>query len=199
MLSGLYNSLWEFAEYMNSSGLRRRRHSGVLPVLPHENTESRNSEKFFRDIYIPSVCFLPRLCAFSYRFIRRETSAVRRITQENDAYWSRRCRRAGYTRIFQNSDHSSNRVVCIIDDDRSKQDRRMFGVPIVGGRDKIVKAAEKYGVEEIIIAIPSISHESKKRDRRDMLAYKLQDQAASRALSDRKRRGQHKADPRRRY
>ena len=30
MLSGLYNSLWEFAEYMNSSGLRRRRHSGVL-------------------------------------------------------------------------------------------------------------------------------------------------------------------------
>ena len=38
----------------------------------------------------------------------------------------------------------------------------MFGVPIVGGRDKIVKAAEKYGVEEIIIAIPSISHESKR-------------------------------------
>lgn len=65
-------------------------------------------------------------------------------------------------REFQNSDHSSNRVVCIIDDDRSKQDRRMFGVPIVGGRDKIVKAAEKYGIEEIIIAIPSISHTSKR-------------------------------------
>ena len=38
----------------------------------------------------------------------------------------------------------------------------MFGVPIVGGRDKIVKAAEKYGIEEIIIAIPSISHTSKR-------------------------------------
>ncbi len=57
-------------------------------------------------------------------------------------------------REFQSSEHSENRVVCIIDDDPVKQGQHLRGVRIVGGRDAIVKAAQKYQVEEIVVAIP---------------------------------------------
>ena len=68
-------------------------------------------------------------------------------------------------REFQFSAHSENNVVCIIDDDRSKQGSYMRGVKIVGGRDDILPMAEKYGVEEIVLAIPSAS----RRERLDIL------------------------------
>lgn len=68
-------------------------------------------------------------------------------------------------REFQSSAHSENNVVCIIDDDRSKHGSYMRGVKIVGGRDDILQMAEKYGIEEIVLAIPSAS----RRDRLDIL------------------------------
>lgn len=68
-------------------------------------------------------------------------------------------------REFQFSAHSENNVVCIIDDDRSKHGSYMRGVKIVGGRDDILHMAEKYDVEEIVLAIPSAS----RRERLDIL------------------------------
>lgn len=68
-------------------------------------------------------------------------------------------------REFQFSAHSENNVVCIIDDDRSKHGSYMRGVKIVGGRDDILQMTEKYGVEEIVLAIPSAS----RRERLDIL------------------------------
>ncbi len=68
-------------------------------------------------------------------------------------------------REFQFSAHSENNVVCIIDDDLSKHGSYMRGVKIVGGRDDILHMAEKYGVEEIVLAIPSAS----RRERLDIL------------------------------
>lgn len=47
------------------------------------------------------------------------------------------------------------KVVVVIDDDRSKQGQRIAGVKVAGGHEKIRTLARKYGVEEIIIAIPS--------------------------------------------
>ena len=71
---------------------------------------------------------------------------------------------AGYTllREFQSSDKSENNVVCIIDDDRSKQSRDLRGVRIVGDRFCIPEAVRKYQVEEIIFAIPTASPSSRR-------------------------------------
>ncbi len=60
-------------------------------------------------------------------------------------------------REFQESEHSKNEVVCIIDDAQTKRGRVLRGVPIVGGRYAIPSAVEKYGIEEIILAIPTAS------------------------------------------
>lgn len=54
-----------------------------------------------------------------------------------------------------NSDFSTMVIKCIIDDNESKWGRFIFGIKIVGGRDKIVEYAALYGIDEIIIAIPS--------------------------------------------
>lgn len=55
-----------------------------------------------------------------------------------------------------------DRVVCIIDDNKNKWNRYLNGIPIVGGRDEILSAAEKYKVEEIFIAIPSATVQQKR-------------------------------------
>ncbi len=58
-----------------------------------------------------------------------------------------------------------DKVVCFIDDDANKWNRYLDGVPIIGGREEILSAAEKYGVDKIYLAIPSASAEA----RRDIL------------------------------
>ena len=65
-------------------------------------------------------------------------------------------------REMQRSSHAKNRIVCIIDDDRKKHGKRLHGVKVVGAREAILSAAEKYRVEEIIIAIPSATAEQRR-------------------------------------
>lgn len=56
---------------------------------------------------------------------------------------------------IQTSNFVSMRVACVIDDHPGCHGKYLRGVPIVGGRDKIQECAEKYEIDEIIIAIPS--------------------------------------------
>lgn len=48
-----------------------------------------------------------------------------------------------------------SRIVCIIDDNPAKKGKYIHGLPIVGNREDIPHMAEKYNIDEIIIAIPS--------------------------------------------
>lgn len=52
------------------------------------------------------------------------------------------------------------RIKCIIDDDRTKQNTYIHGVKVVGGRDKILWAAEHFSINEIIIAMPAASRKT---------------------------------------
>lgn len=51
----------------------------------------------------------------------------------------------------------NTKIVCIIDDNPEKKGKRLVDVPIIGGRDMIAGAVEKYSIDEIVIAIPSAS------------------------------------------
>ena len=61
------------------------------------------------------------------------------------------------------SDKVRGKVWCIIDDNSAKWGKRMNGVPIVGGRDKIVETAAAMRISQIIFAIPSISRGERKK------------------------------------
>ena len=56
----------------------------------------------------------------------------------------------------------SDRVVCIIDDDSAKWNKRLWGVPVTGGREHILACAKEYGVDKIFLAIPSATAEQKR-------------------------------------
>ena len=51
---------------------------------------------------------------------------------------------------------------CIIDDQSGCHGKLLRGVPIVGGRDRIADAVTQYGIDEIILAIPSASMQTRK-------------------------------------
>ncbi len=53
-------------------------------------------------------------------------------------------------------------VVALIDDNKRKQGEYLNGVKVYGGRQEIVKTANDLDVDEIFIAVPSISEKSKK-------------------------------------
>lgn len=52
-------------------------------------------------------------------------------------------------------------IKCIIDDNTEKHGLRSHGIPIVGDRNYIKEAVEKYGIKRIVFAIPSISDDEK--------------------------------------
>lgn len=60
-------------------------------------------------------------------------------------------------REIKRSSHLPMKVVCFIDDDPLKQGYYMNDVPIVGDRDVIGEMVKKYEVDEIYIALPSVS------------------------------------------
>jgi len=53
------------------------------------------------------------------------------------------------------TDKIQSKVVCLIDDNPAKKGCLLEGVPVVGNRNDIIKAAEKYNIDKIIYAIPS--------------------------------------------
>ena len=61
------------------------------------------------------------------------------------------------------SSHLNRKIVCIIDDDRTKIGTYLHGVPVAGTAKQIPPLAERYGVNEIIVAIPSASSSEKKK------------------------------------
>lgn len=55
----------------------------------------------------------------------------------------------------QRTTQSPRNIVCIVDDNVNKKGKYLRNVPIVGTRNDIPNVVKKYGIDEIIIAIPS--------------------------------------------
>lgn len=63
---------------------------------------------------------------------------------------------------IESSSYLNLNVKCIIDDNPGCHGKFLRGVPIVGGRDKIIDAVGQYAVDEIIFAIPSANTQTRK-------------------------------------
>jgi len=68
-------------------------------------------------------------------------------------------------RDIHKNPNNSDQIVCVIDDNSNKWNRYIEGVPIVGGRDDILKNVDKYDIDRIYLAIPNARVE----DKRDIL------------------------------
>ena len=63
---------------------------------------------------------------------------------------------------IKKSSYVNKSIKCIIDDNPAKRGTYLSGVPVVGNRHTIIRNAIKYDIEEIIIAIPTLSARDRK-------------------------------------
>ena len=103
---------------------------------------------------------------FSYRLLR---TAQRKISHVTHASGLRNVMLIGagdagraLALEFTNSDFVRDHLACVIDDNATKLNKHLCGVPIVGNRYDIPDAVKQYKIKKIILAIPSASAASRK-------------------------------------
>lgn len=106
------------------------------------------------------------LTRFSYRLIREAMQRFVHLTQTGSIQNVMIIGAGDSGRIllseYQNNDFLDDRVVCIIDDNNNKKNRRLYGIPVVGGRADIPAAVKRYHINKIVFAIPSCSAADRK-------------------------------------
>ncbi len=163
----LYRSLWRFASYLELSKTVMASIATSLLYLAMMSLFFGRMPTFyyvvglgFQLVFVVAVRFAYRLLLFIRYALRRRDETAGRIMLIGAGS-------AGQLilRDINQAKEMHDKVVCFIDDDPNKWDRFIDGVPIVGGRQDILSAAERYHVTKIYMAIPSASVE----DRRDIL------------------------------
>ncbi len=165
----LYRSLWRFASF---SEFFRVCAVTIITSLFQIAMTMLFFDTMPRSYYLFGMCiqFLLILgIRFAYRFVllmkKRNMDAA--IMGRADRVMLIGAGEAGQLILkeIQASKDLNDRVCCIIDDNPNKWNRYINGVKIVGGRDDILLNVEKYKIEKIYIAIPSLSGQ----DKRDIL------------------------------
>lgn len=163
----LYHSLWAFAgetELQNlvvSCAISAVLNSVGLQFFKTTEQPVPKSYYFLYMFVLISMMFISR---FSYRFLRS-----RKHKQQNKKNGiSVMVIGAGEAanviiKEIVNSNFSTMVIRCIIDDDKGKWGRYIQGIKVVGGRDRIIECADIYDIDEIIVAMPSISRSELRR------------------------------------
>lgn len=158
----MYHSLWAFAgetELQNlviSSVISAVCYSVGIQFFRIKGQQAVPSSYYFLYVFLLiSFIFVSR---FSYRFFR----SLKHKQQNKNNSISVMVIGAGEAaniiiKEIVNSNFSTMVIRCIIDDDKGKWGRFIQGIKVVGGRDKIIECADIFGIDEIIVAMPSIT------------------------------------------
>ncbi len=167
----LYRSIWRFASFKEL--VRVIQTTLVTSVLQICGTillcylfDFENTWRMPISYYV-SGTVIQFLLVLSVRFSYRFVLLLRGISSRGDiATELRRVMLIGAgaagQMILRDLRGSGDRVCCIIDDNPNKWDRDIDGIPVVGGKESILEAVEKYRIEKIYVAIPSATAEQKR-------------------------------------
>ena len=162
----MYNGMWRYASF---SELARACEGSIVSSILHGIFITVLFTRMPISYYILGAVFQGALLVavrFSFRFFqilkkRHEPVVGKRVMLIGAGSAAQMI-----LRDMGRAKEVKDRVVCIIDDDPNKKNRYLNGIPIVGGRDEILAAAEEYKVDEIFLAIPSATVQQK----RDLLS-----------------------------
>ena len=161
----LYTSLWRFASIKELVYvLEGCMGSFLFNVFYFFFTYNRDICRSYFPLYGTALFLLTCVSRFSYRFVRllyrgRVHGNHTRNTMIIGA--GEACNVV--MKELELSDELDSRICCIIDDDSRKHGTFIHGIKVVGGRNQILKAAQKYAVNEIIIAIPSAGRKEQRK------------------------------------
>lgn len=154
---GLYKNLWVYASIEESMQIFTitaiATGFGLLLGLATGRT-------FPFSVYLISwvfMCMMMGGSRMSYKFLRRLACIIRNKKNEIKRVMIVGAGSAGSMIIKEMKNHAELNCVpvVVIDDDERKQGKRINRVPVSAGRSKIKELAEKYKIDEIIVAIPS--------------------------------------------
>ncbi len=165
----LYNSLWAYA---GEAELQSIVVSSVLSGLANliglqffkEGALAVPKSYYF--LYVFLLIAFEFVSRFSYRFLRNLKHKSNNRNNDISVMVIGAGEAANVIiKEIINSNFSTMKIRCIIDDDKGKWGKYIQGIRVVGGREKIIECADTYEIDEIIIAMPSIS----RRELRDIL------------------------------
>lgn len=123
-----------------------------------------------RSYHILWLLFITAFVGISRMSYRALRLAGRHLGRKRDAAVKKRIMIVGggqagtlLIKELNSSEKAPGIPICIIDDDRNKNGKYINGVPIRGTREEIPELAEKYNIEEIYIAIPTVTSVERKK------------------------------------
>ena len=151
----LYKSIWRFASY---SELLRVSVATVICSVFH----IIGITLFFQRMPI-SYYFIGAMLQyfavlgirFSYRFILLIRGVRAKRVQSRIMIIGAGSAGQMLIRDIHRAGEVDGEVVCIIDDNQNKWGRLIDNIPVVGGRESILEAVDKFAVDKIFLAIPS--------------------------------------------
>lgn len=161
----LYNSLWRFASF---NELARSLGAAAITCVFHwvgMNAFVCRMPVAYYVIGALGQFLMVTAIRFAYRFIRLLSASRRENARavHNAMIIGAGAAGQAVLRELKTSEAADAVPRCIIDDDPNKWGRTIDGVPVVGGREVIAETAERYGVDQILIAIPTLSMQERGR------------------------------------
>lgn len=157
----LYHSLWAFA---GETELQNLVMSCVISTmingagLQFFKIAEQAVPKSYYFLYLFMLITMIFASRFSYRFMRSQKHKQQNKKNGTSVMVIGAGEAANVIiKEIVNSNFSTMVIKCIIDDDKGKWGRYIQGIKVAGGRDKIIEAADIYDIDEIIVAMPSIS------------------------------------------
>lgn len=154
----MYNSLWEFAGVIEIQNIISGCIIASMLQLVGLHIMKLPMPRSYYFIYGIVLCMLICVSRFLYRFLRMRMRK-RYILNHGTNTMVIGAGEAGNMIIKEivMSEHLLTNVKCIIDDDPDKLGSYIHGIKVVGDRYTISEYVEYYGIDDIIIAMPSAS------------------------------------------
>lgn len=157
----LYHSVWRYAGMYELQQIVMAVLTVTLLQLLGMSLLNLKMPRSYWFLYAGVLTCITVVTRFAYRFVRRMKKKLvdkRRGTEISRVMVVGAGAAADVLiRELKTSDHLHKHVECVIDDDVDLKGKMIQGCRIIGGRESILSAAEHYQIDEIIIAMPSVS------------------------------------------
>ena len=157
----LYTSVWKYASVIELIDIMLSNTAFIAITSIYKSIFSIKLPISFYLIEFFLLVMLTCITRLGYRVIRTFCIKVknRKNSKKTMLIGAGDAGRMIIAEIYNNAEAFDSKIVCVIDDNRSKVGHYIKGFKIEGSTKDIERLAKKHEVEEIIIAIPSASKE----------------------------------------
>ncbi len=162
----LYKSVWRYASATELINIMFGTSCAAVAQMIFCYATGLRMPRSYYVIYWFFLFGMTCMVRFSYRLLRLVNSKRHELTGKQNKTNVMLIGAGAAANVIlkeiESSQYLNLQVKCIVDDHSGCHGKFMRGIPIIGGRDKIMDAVGQYSIDEIIFAIPSASVQTRK-------------------------------------